>query len=80
MEAVGLVVTVLFALIIAAKAGYLRAGRLRRLVSVGAWVVFAYFVLNIVGNLASTASLEKLIFTPVSVILAALAWRVAVEK
>ena len=80
LETTALIVTLLFALIIAAKVGYVRLPRLRKVVNIGAWIVFAYFTLNIIGNLASSASFEKLIFTPISVLLSVLALRLAVEK
>jgi hypothetical protein len=80
LETTALLVTLLFALIIAAKAGHVRAVKLRKVVHIGAWIVFAYFTLNIIGNLASSASVEKLVFTPISIVLAALALRLAIEK
>jgi hypothetical protein len=57
-----------------------KAPRLGKVVHVGMWLVFAYFTLNIIGNLASSSSIEKLVFTPISIVLAVFAWRVAVEK
>ncbi len=80
LEVVSLVVTGLIALVVAAKIGYLKAERFRRVIAVSMWVVFAYFVLNTLGNLASSSSLEKAIFTPVSLVLSILALRLAIEK
>ena len=42
--------------------------------------MFAYFLLNIAGNLASSSGAERAIFTPLSVVLAALVLRLAWEK
>jgi hypothetical protein len=80
LEAVGLVVTVLFAAVVAAKAGFVGGDRVRRPARIGMWVMFAYFVLNVVGNLAFASGLERAIFTPVSVIVALLALRLAAGK
>jgi hypothetical protein len=80
LETTALLVTLLFALIIAAKAGYVRLPKLRMVVHIGAWIVFAYFTLNIIGNLASSASVEKLVFSPISIVLSALALRLAIER
>ena len=80
LEAIGLVVTLLFAFVAAAKGGLVRAPGLRRFVGIGAWVMFGYFVLNTLGNLASHSSLEKAIFTPLSIVLAVLAFCVARER
>ena len=80
LETVGLAVTLLFAGVVGAKAGFIGGARLRRPARIGMWVVFGYFVLNVVGNLASTSGLERMIFTPVSIVVALLALRLAVEK
>ena len=80
LEAVALLVTVLFILIVAAKTGYIRADKWSGVVNVGLWLVFAYLLLNTLGNLASGISVEKLIFAPVTVFLALCAFRLAIEK
>ena len=80
LDTVGLVVTVLFAGAVAAKAGFIGGVRARRPARVAMWIVFGYFVLNVVGNLASTSGLERAIFTPVSVVVALLSLRLAVSK
>jgi len=43
-------------------------------------VICAYFGFNIVGNLASGVTTEKLIFTPITIILTILLIRLAIEK
>jgi hypothetical protein len=80
LEIVGLIVTVLFAAVVAAKVGYLGSRPAGRAVNVTMWIVFGYFALNVAANLASTSSLERAIFTPVSVVLAAFALRLAVSR
>jgi hypothetical protein len=80
LELVGLTVIAFFAIIVAAKIGYLKVGRFRQIVRAGSWVVFGYFTLNILANLASMSGLERAIFTPVSVVLSLLAFRLAIEK
>jgi lipopolysaccharide export LptBFGC system permease protein LptF len=80
LEIISLVVTVLFAVVIAAKTGYINPGRLRIAVNVGVWVIFAYLVLNIVGNIASAASVENWIFAPITVVLALCALRLALAR
>jgi hypothetical protein len=80
LEIISLVITLLFAAIVAAKMGYILAGKFRALVAVGVWIVFAYMILNLVGNLASAVSFENLIFAPITLIMAFLALRLAIEK
>ena len=78
LELVAFVVLLFFALIVAIKIGYVKLKL--NFVNVGLWVMFVYFVLNAVGNLASTNLMETIIFTPVTIILALLSLRLAIEK
>jgi hypothetical protein len=73
-------VTALFILIVAAKLGYLQAGKLSGVINVGLWLIFAYLLLNTLGNLASGISFEKLVFAPITIFLALCALRLAIEK
>lgn len=77
LEAVAVVVTLLFAAVVAARVGFIGGPRVRRPARIAMWVVFSYFVLNVFGNVALASGLERAIFTPVSVVVALLALRVA---
>lgn len=77
LEAVALVQLALFAAIVALRAGLIGGGRLRRTVRVAAWLVFAFFAVNTVGNLAAHSAVERWAFTPLAVVLSLLALRVA---
>jgi hypothetical protein len=80
LEAVGLVVTLLFAAVVAANAGFTGGERVRRYTGIAMWLMSGYFALNVVGNLASSSGVERAIFTPVSVVAALLALRLAAGK
>lgn len=80
LEMIALVVTSVFGVIVAAKMGYIQAGKLNIGVNIGIWILFAYLVLNFVGNLASGVSFENLFFAPLTLILALCAFRLAIEK
>jgi len=80
LETVALFVTAIFILIVAAKTGYLQAGKVSGAVNIGVWLIFAYLLLNTLGNLASGISFEKLLFAPITIILALCALRLAIEK
>lgn len=80
LETIALLVTALFILIVAAKTGYLQAGKLSGVVTIGVWLIFAYLLLNTLGNLASGISFEKLLFAPITILLALCALRLAIEK
>ncbi|MBU1637916.1 hypothetical protein KKC97_09650 [bacterium] len=80
MEASALIVTLLFMLVIAMKAGYILSGRLTRTVTVAVWVIAVYFALNIIGNLTSASMTEQLVFIPVAAALSVLSFMLAVKK
>lgn len=80
LELIALLVTLLFMLIIAARLGYVQAGRLSGMVNIGVWLIFVFLLLNTLGNLASGVSFETLVFAPITIILAFCAWRFAKEN
>jgi hypothetical protein len=80
LEIIALLVTLLFAVIVAAKVEYIRVNRFQTALTIGVWIIFAYLVLNTVGNLASAVSVENLIFAPITLGLAFCALRLAIDK
>ena len=80
LETIALLVTLFFILIVAAKIGYIHAGKLSGAVNLGVWLIFAYLLLNTLGNLASGVTLENLVFAPVTIIQAFCALRLAIER
>lgn len=80
LEIIALLVTALMAVIIAAKIGYIQAGRFKVAVNIGIWIVVAYLLLNMLGNLASGVSAENFIFAPITLILALFALRLAIKE
>lgn len=79
LELIALLGAAVFAVVIAAKIGYLQV-RFRKAVTVGVWIIFAFFILNTIGNLASGASFERLIFAPITLLLAFFTFRLAIER
>lgn len=80
LETIALAMTLLFMLIVAARIGYIQAGRLSGAVKVGVWLIFIFLLLNTLGNLASGVSFENLIAAPITILLALCALRLAIEK
>lgn len=80
LEIISLLLTLFFAVIIAGKLGYVRAGNFKRMINIGMWVVFVYLVLNTIGNLASGVAAENWFFAPITIVLAFFALRLAMEK
>lgn len=77
---ISLIFNVLFAIVVAAKIGYLKAFRFTRTINFLLWLIFAYLLLNTVGNLVSSSSVESLVFTPITLVAALLVLRLAIEK
>jgi hypothetical protein len=80
LETISLIVTVLFAIVVAAKIDYIKASKYKKVINIFLWIIFAYSLLNTVGNLASGVSVENLIMAPVTIIIAFLVLRLALEK
>lgn len=70
----------LFIYLVWLKLKNLSHGRTNKFISITIWLIFAYFLLSIVANLASPNAVEKFVFMPISVIIAFLALRLAIEK
>ena len=79
-ESISILVQLLFISIIAVKAGYIFKGRFNRTVNVCLWVLFGLMLLNTLGNLASSSGLETIVMTPLTLVLALLVFRLAIEK
>jgi hypothetical protein len=80
LEMISLIVTLLFALVIAAKTGYIKAVRFQTAVNIGVWAVFAILLLSMVANFVSGVAFENLIFAPIAVVLTFCAYRLSIEK
>jgi len=80
LEIIAIAVTLFFGYVIAAKTGYVNAGKFRGLINVLVWIIFLFLLLNTLGNLASGVSAENFIFAPITLILALCALRLAIEK
>ena len=80
LETISLIFTVLFAIIVAAKIGYIKAGKFMRVINILLWIIFVYLLLNTAGNLAASSMAEKLIFTPITIVAALLVLKLAIEK
>ena len=77
-EAVSLTITLLMLATVVVQAGYVKIGVPRWAMTVVFSLMFLLFLANTAGNLLSKNELEKLIFTPLTLLLALLSLRVAV--
>ncbi len=80
LEIVAITLTLVFIGIVARKLKLLKVGESKKAINVGMWIVFAYLILNTLGNFASGVSAETLFFGPLTNIMAFCALRLAIEK
>ena len=80
LEIIAILVTLIFTGIVASKMSFLNAGKFKKAINIGMWIVFAYLILNTVGNFSSGISAETLFFGPLIIVMALCALRLAIEK
>ena len=76
LEAVSAFFSLIMLSVVALRARIIKAPISSRIVTIMLWVMFAFFCLNTLGNLLSENLLEKLIFAPVTLLLALFTYRV----
>lgn len=69
-ETVSIVVNAFFLLVVLLKSGFFKVQLPEKMANGILWVMVVVFLLNTVGNLLSANSLEKTIFTPITLLLA----------
>ena len=79
-EAVSMGINLLMLAIVCVRAGVIRINVHPTLTRVIFWAMFGLFLLNTVGNIFSNNSLERIIFTPLTLILSIFCLRVAVSR
>ena len=79
-ETVSIIINILMLAVAGIKAGYLNIGINQLMVRVILWIMFTLFVMNTLGNLLSGSQFEKIVFTPVTLILSIFSLRVAIIK
>ncbi len=80
LESIAIGITLLFILIVLLKIEVIKIRKYKNIVNIAVWIMFVYFTLNILGNIASNATIEKLIFIPISILFSILTLRLAIEK
>ena len=80
LEVPALLINLVMLLVVAARAGLVKWRINPTLFRVVFWVLFAVFLLNTLGNLLSTNTLEKLVFTPLTMLLALFSLRLAMSR
>ncbi|HYG37234.1 MAG TPA: hypothetical protein VD908_01385 [Cytophagales bacterium] len=71
-EAISLFLNAVFLFVVSAKSRVVKIRVSEKLLNVLLWIMAGVFLLNTLGNLMSTSELEKMIFTPVTLLLSIL--------
>lgn len=71
-EAISLLLNAVFLFVVSAKSRVVKIRVSEKLLNVLLWIMAGVFLLNTLGNLMSTSELEKMIFTPVTLLLSIL--------
>ncbi len=80
LEIITISVTLVFTGIVSTKMKFIKTGESKKVINIGTWIVFAYLVLNTLGNFASGVTAETLVFGPLTIVMAICAFRLAIEK
>ena len=67
-------------LLVCVKSGFLKILMNQKVLQISLWLMCVLFVLNTIGNLLSVNMIEKIVFTPITIILAFLSLRLAIAK
>lgn len=78
-SAVAIVLYGMFALIILDKAGLLNIISSATAVNIGIWVIVGYLFIGVLANLASKSKRERIVMTPIALVLALLFLAVALN-
>jgi hypothetical protein len=76
-ETVSLIINLIMLIVVAIKADFLKIHLLPMIIKIVFWAMFALFTVNTIGNILSTNTFEKLVFTPLTLILALFSLRAA---
>ncbi len=79
-EVLSVCINLVMILLVSLKAQFFKISINKKVLRVALWIMFALFVLNTIGNLLSVNSFERIVFTPLTIILSLLSLRLAISK
>ncbi len=79
-EITSILINIIMLAVVAIYAGYLNLKINPKIIKVALWIMVVIFLLNTIGNLFSNNEMEKMIFTPLTLLLAIFSLRLAMEK
>ncbi len=79
-EAVSISINMVSIFFVLVKADYVKITALKKAAAFFIWILCVLFAINTVGNLFAVSIIEKIIFTPLTIVLSLLSARIAMEK
>ena len=79
-EGLAIVLTLVFILMVSIKLDYLKIKRLQKVADIAIWAMGGFFVISLIGNLMAKVAIERIIFTPLSIVLVLFSFKLAVSK
>lgn len=79
-ESISVLVNLLMLAIVCVKAGFLKIRVNPLLIRLAFWLMFGLFLMNTLGNFTSTNEFERIVFTPVTILLSFFCLRIAVSS
>ncbi|MEC7771863.1 MAG: hypothetical protein VX798_11815 [Bacteroidota bacterium] len=79
-EGFAIVLTLVFILMVSIKLDYLKIKRLQKVADIAIWIMVGFFAISLIGNIMAKGAMERTIFTPLSIVLVLLSFRLAVSK
>lgn len=80
LEAISIAVNLLMLVIVLMKAKIISVVKNQRVVTISLWIMAILFMINTVGNALSTNDFERFVFTPLTLVLSLLCFRLALSK
>lgn len=78
-EIISILINIIMIAVVAIYAGYLNLKINPKIIKMALWMMVIIFFLNTIGNLFSNNEMEKMIFTPITLLLAIFSLRLAME-
>lgn len=79
-ETTSILINFILIIVVAIKGRFLKINISRKLINATLWIFIILFSLNTIGNLLAKATLETILFTPVTFVLAIMCLRMVLES
>jgi hypothetical protein len=75
-EAISISINLFLIITLLLKGNYIKRGFTDKILNIILWIFLALFILNSFGNLFAESAFEKIVFTPLTILIALLMWQV----